>query len=474
MGLLDSIVKNTVSNAVKNAAATTVAAANGIKQSSSGSSGTGSSGVTASSGSSSTGGTDWSAQMQAAMDRGASADVVEYLMGQRNSKIAANQAHYDALGISGQDSISQAAQQYIQRQRAEQAAGQYGSLSDYMADSGYSDYADQVRAMVQASVDQAVNGYKGQIDTTNEQSDAMARQAWVNKKLAEKNLNQQLAANGYAGGMADSQKIDLESSYQGQLTEIEKQRLQTIKELESAITNAQLAGDMQAAQELAGMLQQIQSQWSSYVQTQQQMNQQNYWNQQQMDNQNYWNEQELTAQNRENAYNRVLTLISQGFMPDEETLTTAGIDRTEAQRRLDQVLAAQQAALTTGGNNGTVKKTSTGRAYDNGSLTTAQVQQMQKALGVTPDGMWGSVSKQAAGGLSADQAWAQMNGGGEITQYDQLGPAAKQLLSNMQRNSARTGTGLLTDGRLEMVESALNNGEISNAEANYILDMIGT
>lgn len=362
------------------------------------------------SGGTTSGGGGFAEQMQSAMDRGASADVVEYLMNQRNDKIAANQDHYTSLGISDNDGISQAAKAYIQKKRAEQEAaqlptGKYGSFQEYLGDTGYDDYADQMKSAIQASVDQAVKGYQGQIDTTNEQSDDMARQAWVAKRLAEKNLGQQLSASGYAGGMADSQKISLESDYQGQLTEIEKQRLQTVKDLEAAITNAQLTGDMQTAQQLATMLQQIESEWNSYVQSQQQMDASNYWNQKQLDNQNYWKEQELAAQNKGDAYTRALTLISQGFMPDDETLTAAGITRAAAQQKLDQQLAV---AGGTGSDEYTPRRTPASGGYNNGSLTTDQVKQLQQALGVTADGLWGSRSQQAAGGLTADQAWAAL------------------------------------------------------------------
>lgn len=363
-----------------------------------------------SSGGTTSGGGGFAEQMQSAMDRGASADVVEYLMNQRNDKIAANQDHYSSLGISDNDGISQAAKAYIQQKRAEQEAaqlptGKYDSFQEYLGDTGYDDYADQMKSAIQASVDQAVKGYQGQIDTTNEQSDDMARQAWVAKRLAEKNLGQQLSASGYAGGMADSQKISLESDYQGQLTEIEKQRLKTVKDLEAAITNAKLTGDMQTAQELATMLQQIESEWNSYVQSQKQMDASNYWNQKQLDNQNYWKEQELAAQNKGDAYTRALTLISQGFMPDDETLTAAGITRAAAQQKLDQQLAV---AGGTGSDEYTPRRKPAGGGYNNGSLTTDQVKQLQQALGVTADGLWGSRSQQAAGGLTADQAWAAL------------------------------------------------------------------
>ncbi len=363
------------------------------------------------------GGTDWSSQMQSAMDRGASADVVEYLMNQRNNKIAANQAHYDALGISGNDSISQAAQQYIDQKRQEEQAAQYGSFEDFLAGTGYDQYAEQTQAAIKAAVQNAVNGYRGQIDTTNQDSDKLARQAYIAKMLGQKNLGQQMAVNGYAGGMADSQRIATETDYQNQLSEIEKQRLATVKELESAITNAQLTGDMQTAQELASYLQNIQSQWASYVQSRQQMAQQNYWNQKQLDNQNYWNEQDLAMQNQESARSWAMQQMAKGILPDDETLTAAGISKQAAQ---------QQVALALGENGGgsvqqaiqqmtqqAVKKAS-GGGYNNGSLTSSQVMQLQKALGVTADGMWGRNSQAAAGGMTADQAWAAYQGQGTM------------------------------------------------------------
>ena len=43
--------------------------------------------------------------------------------------------------------------------------------------------------------------------------------------------------------------------------------------------------------------------------------------------------------------------------------------------------------------------------YDNGSLSDAQIKEMQKALGITVDGKWGPGSTEAADGLTADQAW---------------------------------------------------------------------
>lgn len=69
----------------------------------------------------------------------------------------------------------------------------------------------------------------------------------------------------------------------------------------------------------------------------------------------------------------------------------------------------------TAGTTGTAKTgSSTGKkkgSYSNGSLTNEQVKQLQKYYGVSQDGKWGANSKKAAGGLTADQAWAKYQGG---------------------------------------------------------------
>lgn len=273
--------------------------------------------------------------------------------------------------------------------------GEYGSFEDFMDGMGYDAYAEETRKAIQAAVQNAVNGYNHQIETTNEDTAELARQAYISKMMGEKNLDQQLAAGGYAGGMADSHRIAMQANYETNLNELEQQRLATVKELESAITNAQLTGDMQTAQELSNYLMQIQGQWNSYLQNQQAMQNQNYWNQQAMQNQNYWNQQSLNAENQNTARNWAMTLIQRGTMPDEQTLTAAGMTKAQAQTLMG----------TTGQ---TVQPTAAPRRvtnYDNGKLTTGQVKLLQENLGVTADGLWGSNSSNAANGMTADQAW---------------------------------------------------------------------
>ena len=290
----------------------------------------------------------------------------------------------------------------------------YPSFEDFLAGTGYDQYADSTQAVIKAAVQNAVNGYRDQIDTTNQDSDELARQAYIAKMLGQKNLDQQMAANGYAGGMADSQRIATETDYQNRLGEIEKQRQATVKELESAITNAQLTGDMQTAQELADYLQTIQGQWMDYVQFQQSLDNQNYWNQQNLDNQNYWNQQNLDAQNTESARSWAMQQMAKGILPDDETLAAAGISKQAAQQQVALVLGETGAGTVTQAVQQAVRKATTGGRYNNGSLNSSQVMQLQKALGVTADGMWGRNSQAAAGGMTADQAWAAYQGQGTM------------------------------------------------------------
>lgn len=74
----------------------------------------------------------------------------------------------------------------------------------------------------------------------------------------------------------------------------------------------------------------------------------------------------------------------------------------EAKRQYDKSYALSASKSSSGSSN---KKSSSGGSANSGSLTKAQVKELQKALGVDQDGSYGPKSKAAAGGLSADEAY---------------------------------------------------------------------
>lgn len=104
--------------------------------------------------------------------------------------------------------------------------------------------------------------------------------------------------------------------------------------------------------------------------------------------------------------------------------------------------------LTSGGSSGGGSTGKKKGSYSNGSLTNQQVKQLQKYYGVSQDGKWGVNSKKAAGGLTADQAWAKYQGSNSSGKYENVG------------NLAAWASGLNTDlknGNTEKVGRWLDN-----------------
>lgn len=227
------------------------------------------------------------------------------------------------------------------------------SYSEYLKRVGGDDYQAAVQKAIEAQVQAATDQYNSQIENAGKDYEENARRAYINKMMSQRNMDQELAANGVYGGMADSQRIASETNYENDLTGLTNQYQSTISDLQQAITSAKMAGDAQAAEAMANYLSQIQAQYASYLQ----------------------NERSIQAE----------------------------IDMFNRQLAAQQAQEARAAAYS--GSSGSSGSSSGGGGYNNGSLTTAQVMEMQRAYGVTADGKWGAQSSAAAGGASADDAW---------------------------------------------------------------------
>ncbi len=140
---------------------------------------------------------------------------------------------------------------------------------------------------------------------------------------------------------------------------------------------------------------------------------------------------------------QVQSALKNGIVTDD---VISAFDYYYGQGAYDSLYGAGK--LTSGGSSG---GSSTGKkkgSYSNGSLTNQQVKQLQKYYGVSQDGKWGANSKKAAGGLTADQAWAKYQGGGSSGKYENVG------------NLAAWASGLNTDlknGNTEKVGRWLDN-----------------
>lgn len=131
--------------------------------------------------------------------------------------------------------------------------------------------------------------------------------------------------------------------------------------------------------------------------------------------------------------------------------------------------------------------------YDNGGLSDSQVKEMQRALGITADGMWGSNSKSAAGGLSAAEAWNKYRkgllgdhkeSGGRDTGHeidDNINPtqssATDAFVDYVQTKSEYLAKGHNEKKWLEYIEgkiqSFMNSDRLTDSEALYLIEYYG-
>lgn len=140
------------------------------------------------------------------------------------------------------------------------------SWENFLDRMGGTDYEQRLRDAVNAQVQQAVNDYNRQIEQAGTSHEKAARRAYINKMLSQRNMEQELAASGVYGGMADSQRIAAEADYQNDLTDLETQYNDTMAQLRQAITAARLSGDAQIAEQMANYLSQVQSEYRNYLQ----------------------------------------------------------------------------------------------------------------------------------------------------------------------------------------------------------------
>lgn len=172
-----------------------------------------------------------------------------------------------AGGLNAQQAwqqYQQQKQQQAQQQMQETLMPSMMGFEAFYNRMGGADFEKMLRENINASVQQAVNSYEAQKQETEQDAQEMARQAYVAKLLGEKNMAQRLAAGGYAGGMAESAMLESETNYQNNLAEIQRQRQRALDEIQRAIDNARLTGDMEMANQLADYMAQVQSYYSDY------------------------------------------------------------------------------------------------------------------------------------------------------------------------------------------------------------------
>lgn len=126
-----------------------------------------------------------------------------------------------------------------------------------------------------------------------------------------------------------------------------------------------------------------------------------------------------------------------------------------------------------GGSGGNGGGNSGGGSYDNGGLTKAQIKQLQDALGVTADGMYGEASKKAAGGLSAQEAYKKYVGGGVVA--DPNSTAVANFKSSISPESSHDAIARQMYGPYTayVAVQLAKNTSLSDAEKLYLITYYG-
>ena len=126
------------------------------------------------------------------------------------------------------------------------------------------DAAEQQQAAIQAGVDSAVAGLNAQKGTLAQQiaaSNAAAEKAYMQTIKPGGSLAENLAANGLlSSGLTESSQIQAGNAYQGALNSNAQAETDALKEIELAINQAQLTGDLEKAQGIAQYLQNLANQ----------------------------------------------------------------------------------------------------------------------------------------------------------------------------------------------------------------------
>lgn len=193
--------------------------------------------------------------------------------------------------------------EYMKQQAAEREAERQSAIEEA--------YAAQRRAELerqQAQIGQ-INNLRPEY---NQQAEMTAQQAYINKMLAEKGLNEKLAANGLSGtGVSESAKISNENNYGNSLNQTLQARDDALRGLDNQIQAVQSGGaanlsSIEAAyqqQVLNALEQQRQEEWQmkQYQDAMAQQQWQNNFNQQQFDTANGQWQQQFDYQKQQDA-----------------------------------------------------------------------------------------------------------------------------------------------------------------------------
>lgn len=137
----------------------------------------------------------------------------------------------------------------------------YGDMGDKMQTNPYEEayreaerrrqeMEEQIREQNRIAVEQGTNRLNAQKTNINQAANDNARQAYIMHMQAKKALPQQLVNQGATGGMTETANLGLQTTYQNNLNDINRNKVNAIQEIDNAITDLKTTGDLSTVEQV--------------------------------------------------------------------------------------------------------------------------------------------------------------------------------------------------------------------------------
>ena len=319
-----------------------------------------------------------------------------------------------------------------------------------------------------ANVQKAVGNLQDQKRDTETSYANMFRQLYLNKMKSQKNIGQQLAAQGKTGGAAESTLLGLDTSYSDALRQGEQGRIGALGDLDRAITDAELTGDIANAELAAAN---AKERTDSYADVLRDL--MDRYDQQNAQNTAY--EREDADNARAYAYKTAMQLLQSGSMASDELLESAGISKADAQAMVAAVAA--QKATAVAAQKATAK--SSGRTTTPSKTRAAVSREILLSNGYDEDA-WRDL--EAYYGLTRDRiaqadpelaAALQMSGGTAPSEAEQLAARDKNFATWLNEANRLAEGGTSVQRLAEILQSWIALGRITQEQGNMIAATFG-
>ena len=321
----------------------------------------------------------------------------------------------------------------------------YGDAFQYIRDMYDANSASQLAAL-KSTYEQNVLDYQAQDDLISAEAQRQRNQAASQNDLQRMYMNEMGIMQGLNTGATGQMALAQSAALQGSFADIGTQEQQALAD--SALERSKLKVQYSAAVDQA-------------------IAQNNY----ELANalyQEYVRQDNLAQQKAAAALEQQNWLAQFNYQKEQDALAQqnwqAQFDYQKAQDDLNYQLTLQKLYGANVGSTGSpVKTPSVG--YNNGGLTSDQVKALQNYYGVTADGAWGKNSTNAAGGMTAAQAWEQFTA--PVTDVSKLSANGIAVANSLARGYT-TGT-----QQRDAIISAYQNGRITRGEAEFLARAVG-